>query len=112
MIGKSSTLRQFHGYPDKPESQYIRGTQELPLCRNSQNSSRALALDRLELRKLHRTQMDSSRASSLELQGGLLTSREALWPSELHHSPDKAMPSYYTKNNSFASGISKMWCVF
>jgi hypothetical protein len=27
------------------------------------------------------------------------------------HSPDKAMPSYYTKNESFASGISKLWCV-
>jgi hypothetical protein len=30
-----------------------------------------------------------------------------LRPSEPCHSPDKAMPSYYTKNGSFASGISK-----
>jgi hypothetical protein len=28
-----------------------------------------------------------------------------------HHSPDKAMPSYNTKNEGFASGISKYWCV-
>jgi hypothetical protein len=37
--------------------------------------------------------------------------REALRPSEPRHSPEKAMPSYYTKNESFASGISKVWCV-
>jgi hypothetical protein len=37
--------------------------------------------------------------------------REALRPSEPCHSPDKATPSYYTKNESFAGGISKMWCV-
>jgi hypothetical protein len=37
--------------------------------------------------------------------------QQALWPSEPRHSPDKAMPIYYTKNESFASGISKMWCV-
>jgi hypothetical protein len=55
--------------------------------------------------------MDSGIASTLELQGGLLIGREALRPSEPHHSPDKAMPSYYTKNESFASGISKIWCV-
>jgi hypothetical protein len=47
----------------------------------------------------------------LELRGGLPTGQEALWPSEPDHSPDKATPSYYTKNESFASGISKMWCV-
>jgi hypothetical protein len=52
--------------------------------------------------------MDSGIASTLELQGGLLIGREALRPSEPHHSPDKAMPSYYTKNESFASGISKI----
>jgi hypothetical protein len=28
-----------------------------------------------------------------------------------HHSPDKDTPSYYTKNGSSASGVSKMWCV-
>jgi hypothetical protein len=32
-------------------------------------------------------------------------------PSEPRHSPDNATPSYYTKNESFASGISKVWCV-
>jgi hypothetical protein len=48
----------------------------------------------------------------VELLGGLTTSREALRPLEPCHSPDKATPSYYTKNESFASGISKMWYVF
>jgi hypothetical protein len=38
---------------------------------------------------------------------GLSTGREALWPSEPRHFPDKATPSYYTKNEIFASGISK-----
>jgi hypothetical protein len=57
------------------------------------------------------TLKDSDRASALELRGGLLTGREALQPSEPHHSANKATPSYYTKNGSFASGISKMWCV-
>jgi hypothetical protein len=47
----------------------------------------------------------------LELRGRLLTSREALRPSEPHHSPNKVTPSYYTKNVSFASEISIMWCV-
>jgi hypothetical protein len=47
----------------------------------------------------------------LELRGGLPTGREALPPSKPCHSPDKAMPRYYTKNESFASEISKMWCV-
>jgi hypothetical protein len=56
--------------------------------------------------------MDFGRAYALELRGGLLIGREALRPSEPHHSPDKATPSYYTKNESFASGISKMWCVY
>jgi hypothetical protein len=55
--------------------------------------------------------MDSSIASVLELRGGLPTGREALRPSEPRHCPDKATPSYYTKNESFASGISKMWYV-
>jgi hypothetical protein len=31
---------------------------------------------------------------------------EALLPLEPHDSPDKATPSYYTKNESFGSGIS------
>jgi hypothetical protein len=46
-----------------------------------------------------------------ELRGGLPIDPEALQPSEHHHSPDKAKPSYYTKNKSFASAISKVWCV-
>jgi hypothetical protein len=50
---------------------------------------------------------DSDRASALELQGGLQIGREALRPSELHHSPDKATPRYHTKNESFASEIFK-----
>jgi hypothetical protein len=56
------------------------------------------------------TSKDSVRASALELRGGLPTGREALRPLELHHSSDKATPSYYTKNESFASEISKSWC--
>jgi hypothetical protein len=42
---------------------------------------------------------------------GVLTGREALRSSEPRHSPDKATPSYYSKNESFASEISKSWCV-
>jgi hypothetical protein len=38
----------------------------------------------LLLRKLHRTRMDSSRASVLELLWGLPTSQKVLWPSEPH----------------------------
>jgi hypothetical protein len=52
--------------------------------------------------------MDSGRAFTVELQGGLPIDWEALQPSEPRHFPDKATPSYYTKNESFASGISKM----
>jgi hypothetical protein len=37
--------------------------------------------------------------------------REALQPLEPRHSLDKDTPSYYTKNESFAGGISKMWFV-
>jgi hypothetical protein len=36
---------------------------------------------------------------------------EALQNSEPRHSPGKAVPSYYTMIECFASGISKMWCV-
>jgi hypothetical protein len=39
-------------------------------------------------------------------------SRQDGKPSEPHHSPNKAMPSCYTKNGSFATGISEMWGVF
>jgi hypothetical protein len=59
-----------------------------------------------------RTPKDSGRASALELCGGLLTGQENIWPLEPHHSLEKATASYYTKNGSSASGISKMWCVF
>jgi hypothetical protein len=58
-------------------------------------------------------QSDSGRASALEQtraekphRGGLPIGREALRPSEPHHSPNKATPSYYTKNETFASEIS------
>jgi hypothetical protein len=37
--------------------------------------------------------------------------REALQPLEPRHSPNKATHSYYTKKESFASEILKMWCV-
>jgi hypothetical protein len=47
----------------------------------------------------------------LELRGGLPTGCEALWPSKPRHSHDKDTPSYYTKNEILASGISKVWCV-
>jgi hypothetical protein len=55
--------------------------------------------------------MDSGRVSAFELRGGFPTCWEALQPLEPHHSPENATPSYYTKNESFASGISKMLCV-
>jgi hypothetical protein len=61
--------------------------------------------------RLCQTLKDSSIAFELKLRGGLPTGREALQPSEPHQSLDKAMLSYYTKNETFASGISKMWCV-
>jgi hypothetical protein len=62
--------------------------------------------------KPYRTPKDSDRASTPELRGELLIGWEALRPSEPRHSPDKAMPSYYTKNESFAIGISKVAYVF
>jgi hypothetical protein len=55
--------------------------------------------------------MDSGRASALELWGGLPTGREAVRPSDPRHSPDRATPSNYTKNESSTSRISKIWCV-
>jgi hypothetical protein len=72
---------------------------------------RASALEQTRAEKSCQTLKDSGRASALELRGGLSIGRETLRPLEPHHSPDKTMPSYYTKNGSFASGISKMWCV-
>jgi hypothetical protein len=72
---------------------------------------RASALEQTRAEKLCWTPKDSDRASALKLQGGLPIDREALQPSEPRHSPHNAMPSYYTMNGSFTSGISKMWCV-
>jgi hypothetical protein len=46
----------------------------------------------LELGKLYQIRMDSSRASTLKLLRGLLTSREVLQPLEPH------LPLYCTKN--------------
>jgi hypothetical protein len=111
MIGKSSTPRQCHKNPDKPESWYTWGTQAEILYRNPEDSGRASALEQTRAEKSCRSLNDSGRASTLELRGGLPICWEALRPSEPHHSSDKAMPSYYTKKESFASGISKMWCV-
>jgi hypothetical protein len=59
-----------------------------------------------------RTPKDSDKASTPELRGGLPIGQEAFRPSEPYHSPDKATPIYYTKNVSFTSGISKVWCVY
>jgi hypothetical protein len=77
------------------------------LYQNPLDFGRASALKQTRSEKPCRTPKDSNRASVLELRGGLLIGWEALWPSGSLHSPDKAMPSYYTKNESFASGISK-----
>jgi hypothetical protein len=75
------------------------------------DSDRASALEQTRSEKPCQTPKDSGISSVLELQGGLPTGQEALQPSEPQHSPDKATPSYYTKNGSFSSGISKIWCV-
>jgi hypothetical protein len=75
------------------------------------DSDNASVLKQTRAEKPNQTLKDSDRASTPELRGGLLTGQEALRPSGPRHSPDKAMPSYYTKNESFASGISKVWCV-
>jgi hypothetical protein len=53
--------------------------------------------------KLCQTPKDSDRAFALELEGGLPLGCEAIRLSEPRHSPDKATPRYYTKNESFAS---------
>jgi hypothetical protein len=81
------------------------------LCKNLYDSGRASALKQTRAKKSYWTPKDSGRGSALKLRGGLQTGREVLRPSEPHHSPNKAMPSYYTKNESFARGISKMCCV-
>jgi hypothetical protein len=77
-------------------------------CRHRE---RASALEQTRDEKLCQTPKDSGRDSVLKLRGVLPTGREALRSSEPRHSHDKAMPSYYTKNESFVSGIFKMWCV-
>jgi hypothetical protein len=76
MIGKSPTPRS--------GLQNTRGTSESVLYWNSHNSVELLHSTELELRKLRRTRMDSGRASTLELFGGLPISREVLRPSEPH----------------------------
>jgi hypothetical protein len=47
-----------------------------------------------------------------ELRGRLLTGREAFRPSEPRHSPDKAMPSYYIKNEICKWNFQCVVCVF
>jgi hypothetical protein len=76
--------------------------------RDSLSESIACALKQTRAEKFYRTPKDSDRASTFELRGGLPIGREVLRPSDPHHSPDNAMPSYYTKDESFASGISKV----
>jgi hypothetical protein len=75
------------------------------------DSDRASTLEQIRVEKLCRSPKDSGRAFTLELRGGLPIGREALRHSEPHHSSDEVTPNYYTKNESFISGISKMWCV-
>jgi hypothetical protein len=94
------------------DSYYTQGTQAETLCQNPMDSGRASALEQTRAEKPYRAPKDYNRASMPELRGGLPRGQEALRPSEPHHSPDKATPSYYTMNESFASGISKVWCVF
>jgi hypothetical protein len=76
------------------------------------HSGRASALEQTRAEKSCQTLKDFGRASVLELRGGLPIGREALRPSEPRHSPNKVTHSYHTKKESFASGISKMWCVY
>jgi hypothetical protein len=75
------------------------------------DSDNASVLEQTRAEKPYQTLKDSDRASTLDLRGGLLIGREALRPSDPRHSPEKAMPSYYTKNESFASAISNVCCV-
>jgi hypothetical protein len=93
------------------DSYFTQGTQVETLYQNQKDFDRASALEQTRTKKSCQTPKDFDRASALEQQGGLLTGREALWPLEPRHSLDKATPSYYTRNGSFASGISKMSCV-
>jgi hypothetical protein len=101
-IGIVYTTRQ---YPNTCEGL------EQRLYRNPYDFDRASVLEQTRDEKFCQTPKDSGRAFTLGLQGGLPTGREALRPSEPQHSPDKVTPSYYTKNGSVATGISKMWCV-
>jgi hypothetical protein len=77
----------------------------------SRNPDTPEGLEQTRAEKSYRTLKDSDRASALKVRGGLPTGREALRSLEPHHSPNKSMPSSYTKKERFASGISKMWCV-
>jgi hypothetical protein len=97
--------------PTGRDSYFTQGTPAETLCQNPYDSGRASALEQIRAEKPCRTPKVSDRASSPELRGGLPIAQEALQPSEPHNSPDKATPSYYTKNESFASGIYKVWCV-
>jgi hypothetical protein len=60
----------------------LEGLESRPSVRIHRISAELLHWTKLELGKLHRTQMDSGRASTLELLWGLPTSREVLRPSE------------------------------
>jgi hypothetical protein len=65
--------------PDTPEG--LESRLSVGICRIL---TELLHSTKLELRKLSQIQIDSGRASALELHRGLLTSREVLWPSEPH----------------------------
>jgi hypothetical protein len=97
--------------PTCRNSYFTQGTRAETLCQNLSDSDRASALEQTRAEKPCRTLKDSDRTSVPKLWGRLPTCWEALYPSEPHHSPNKAMPSYYTKNESFASEIFKVWCV-
>jgi hypothetical protein len=71
MIGKSSTQKYCHGYSDKLEYRYTRGTRESVLCWNSPNSNRASGLDWTRARK------------TLSNPNGFRQSRESSGPQNL-----------------------------
>jgi hypothetical protein len=89
----------------RPGHLLTQGTRAETLCQNPMDSDKASVLEQTRAEKPCWTLKDSDRASTLELRGGFPTGQEALQPSEPRHSPNKATPSYYTKNESFASGI-------
>jgi hypothetical protein len=97
--------------PIGQDSYFTQGTRVETLCRSPYDSGRASALEQTRAEKPCWTSKDSNRASTPKLRGGLPTGWEALRPLEPLHSPYKATPNYYTKNESFGCGISKVWCV-